>query len=90
MSIFRQVVDVFGQAAYPASPQVTIPFEPREIAFINEDQDDDFFFSLNGADDHGHVFGGDGTTISQRVTRIWLRRGDAGITPTNVAVSAES
>ncbi len=91
MSIFRAEVDVFGVAAYPSSPQVVIPFEPREIRITNEDSSDDIFFSLNGTDDHGHLLGGAATVkVSQRVTKVWLKRGGTGVTPINVNVVAES
>ena len=92
MSVFQQIVDVSGTAAFPASPQVEIPFEPASIGIVNQDPTpgDDIFLSFNGVDDHAQVFGADGVTFHQRVKKIWLRRGSTGTPPTNVQVIAES
>lgn len=92
MSVFSEIVDVSGQSAYPAqdSPQVVIPFEPRSIAIVNEDGVDDAFVSFDGVNDQGHLIGGATTEFSQRVTKVWLRRGDVGTPPTNIQITAES
>lgn len=91
MSVFSEIVDVSGQAAYPTldSPQVVIPFEPRSIAVINEDGVDDAFVSFDGVNDHGHLIGGTATEFKQRVTKVWLKRGAVGSAPTNIQITAE-
>ena len=92
MSVFQQVVDVSGTAAFPTTPQVVIPFEPKSILIINNDPTagDDVFVSFDGVEDHTQIFGADGVTFLQRVKQVWLRRGSIGAPPTNVQVVAES
>jgi hypothetical protein len=92
MSVFQQIVDVSGTAAFPSTPQVQIPFEPLSIGIINQDPtpSDDIILSFDGKNDHAQVFGADGVTFHQRTTKIWLRRGSVGTPPTNVQVIAES
>ena len=65
MSVFQQVVDVSGTAAFPATPQVEIPFEPKSIVIVNNDPTpgDDVFLSFDGVEDHAQVFGADGVTF---------------------------
>ncbi len=92
MSVFEAIVDVSGQAAFPANPQVVIPFEPRTIAVFNEDaaDGDDAFVSFDGQTAVGHVIAGFTIMYEQRVLEVWLRRGVAGSSPTNIQVIAES
>lgn len=92
MSVHRGLVDVSGTAAYPGTPQVVVPFEPIQIAVVNQgpNSGDDIFLSFDGVTDHAQIFGGDGVTFFQRVKKVWLRRGAVGTPPTNVQVIAES
>ena len=93
MSAHAQVVDVSGDAGYPATPQVVIPFVPKCISVLNEDvgTTDDVYVSFDGVNDMGHLIAG--ATIEytlQFVTKVWLRRGAVGTPPTNVQVVAEA
>lgn len=91
MSVHMQQVDVGTVATYPSTPQVQIPFEPRRIAFLNEDSAEDAYASFDGVNDHLHL---PATTAFQfefqRVRNVWLREGAAGTSPTTIQVVAES
>ncbi len=89
MSIHQAEVDVFGVASYPATAQVIVPFQPREILIVNMDTSDDVFVSLDGTTDHAHLLGGDSVKFTQTVKKIFLKRGAVGTTPTNVQVISE-
>jgi hypothetical protein len=93
MATFTQTVDVSGTAAYPASPQVTIPFIPKTITVVCEDSTDDAWVSFDGSTDAAHMVPGtpdQRLVFNQRVTKVWLKRGAAGAAPTNVQVMAEA
>lgn len=91
MSVHRQAVNVASQAAYPTNPQVVIPFEPTEISLHNEDSQDDAYISFDGTTDHLHLTSATAHTFSQRVKRMWLRRGDVNNgSPTTIQVVAEN
>lgn len=92
MSVFQQIVDVSGTAAFPTTPQVTVPFQAKSISVLNEDlgTSDDAFVSFDGQNDMGHLIPGATIQYGQRVTRVWLRRGAVGTAPTNIQVIAES
>lgn len=91
MSVYNQTVDVSGTAAYPSTPQVTIPFEPRRIVLLNEDTADDAYVSLDGQNDHVHLPANTGFAFNfQRVRGVWLKRGVAGTPVTDIQVVAES
>ncbi len=91
MTIVRIEVDVFGQAAYPAEPQMDLEFNPRSVNVINMDQAvaDDVFVSFDGDEDHGRLQGGASLEFRSPTKKVWLRRGAVGISPTNVQVIAE-
>ncbi len=91
MSFFSQRVDVFGVAAFPGTPQVTIPFEPKRIQFVNEDTTDDAFVSFDGSTEDLRLVPGSPVTLEQRgLKRIWLKRGAVGTTPTEIQIIVES
>lgn len=91
MSIHRQSVNVYNVTAFPSDPQVVVPFEPRSIMIINQDEDGDAIeFSFDGTNVHGRlVSSSPGIVLNQLAKRLWLRSVLAGTSPTNVEVIAE-
>lgn len=90
MSVARFEVNVFPDAAYPSTPQVQAPFEPRSIVIINQDATDDVFASFDGVTDHVQLLGSDSIRfIFQRARNLFLRKGAVGTDPTNVQVIVE-
>lgn len=93
MSAFEQIVDISGQAGFPATPQVVIPFEPRSLEILNEDitDGDAVFVSFDGKEDMGHILAGMSIRYQQRITKVWFRIDPAtDSAPTNLQVVAES
>ena len=91
MSVHSEIVDVSGTAAFPATAQIEILFEPRRIVVTNEDASDDAFVSLDGTtNDEVHLTASASISFEfQRVRKVWLRRGVVGTPATNVQVVAE-
>lgn len=91
MAVHMQVVNVFGVPAYdPVTPQVVAPFQGKSVLVILEDLLEDAYVSLDGEHDHAHLVPGTpaaGIVFDQPVSKVWLRRGVVGITPTNVQVT---
>lgn len=79
MSVYQQSVSV-SDAAFPGTPQVIVPFEPRTITVINESAAAKAFVSMDGVNDQGHLIGSAVIEYGQRVTKVWLRR-DGGASP---------
>jgi len=89
MSVYRQVADIAGVVAFPATAQVEIPFEPIGTTIVNQ-SNDDVEMSFNGIDVHGTLLRGNGLRFQQRAKRVWLRRVSPGAAATPVEVIAES
>lgn len=93
MSIHRQSVNVYNVTAFPTDPQVEIPFEPRSIMVINQDQDGDAVeISFDGVNVHARLLyqgPSSGLVFNQLARRVWLRSVGAGTSPTDVEVIAE-
>lgn len=86
-----QTVDVSGAASYPTTPQVTVPFTPRELLVIVEDATDDVFVSFDGTNDAAHMvpgFGSQALKFKEPGARVWFRRGTV-VAPTMVQVISE-
>ncbi len=93
MSVFAQTVDVHGTTAFPATPQVIVPFQARKITVINEDLTDDVVHvSFDGKDVHGILNPLIPDTVkleyTQNVTKVWLLA-PAGASTTNVQIIVE-
>jgi len=85
MSAYQQTVDIAADTSYPTDPQVELPFEPKQVLFVNEDNAATLFVSFDGKEDQGKLLAGNGVTFFQRARRIWLRRsGGGGTVPINV------
>ena len=78
MSAYQETFDIAADTAYPSSPQVEIPFEPRQVLIVNEDSAATLSFSYDGKDDQGRLLAGNGVTVFQRVRRLWLKRTGGG------------
>lgn len=92
MSVHYQETDASGVAAYPADPQITIPFPPKRTIVLNQDVDgtDDIYFSFDGVNDHGHLLAGKQIELQQRGgTKVWIRAGATDTSPTVVSVWGE-
>lgn len=93
MSIHRQSVDVYNVTDFPSDPQVEIPFEPRSIMVINQDQDGDTIeVSFDGVTVHARMLyqgPSAGLVFNQPARRLWLRSAAVGTSPTDVEVIAE-
>lgn len=88
MSLYSQIVDTSGAAAYPADPQVALTFEPRRFVIINEDATNTSYVSFDGSTDHVHLPGGAVVTLEhQHAKNLWLKRDSTG---GDVQVIAES
>ncbi len=87
MSAFSDII-VVSDLAFPATPQVVIPFEPKSITIINESTMQQGFVSFDGVNDQGHLLGRAVIEYEQRVTKVWLRKG--GGANINIQVLAES
>jgi hypothetical protein len=88
MSVHRDLVDLNGVAAFPADPQVEIPFEPISIAVMNQ-SNSDVELSFDGSEVHGTLLDGNGIEFRQRARKLWLRRTAPGAVSTLVEVIAE-
>lgn len=84
MSQYTTTIDTAGVAAYPVGPQVTIPFEPKEIVFQGETAAKDHLVSFDGVNDSARVMDPAANQVGSRVvitgkpyTKIWLKAGPA-------------
>ena len=87
MAVERIAVDCGGVTTYPTNPQAVIPFSPKSITVISDDND--CYVSLDGVNDHCHLAGsGAAVKFDQHGKSVWLREGAAN-THVNVQVIAE-
>lgn len=93
MSIHRQNVNVYNVTDFPTEPQVVIPFEPRSIMVVNQDEDGDAVeISFDGVTVHARLLNtgpSAGLVLNQLSQRLWIRSVLAGTDTTNVEVIAE-
>jgi hypothetical protein len=81
MTIQQQAVDVSAQAAYVATPDVSLGFEPTSIFIINEHASAQIAVSFDGVTDHVVCTPNTpsaGLRVFQRNKKIWCRRVGAG------------
>lgn len=90
MSVKMERIDVFGQTAFPTTPQIEWPFEPKEVSVFNEDDTDTVALSFDGQEDHGVLIARSAQTYRNRGLKVWLRSVGAGTTPITVQVIAEN
>lgn len=92
MAQFSALVNVAGLAAYPPSPQVTVPFTPKAILIVDEHATEPVFVSFDGKEDHGRLTPGVLPAVEwhQRSPFVWLRPSSAGTaSPVNVRIMVE-
>lgn len=81
MSAFSQAVDVDGVAAYPATPQVIIPFEPVATLCVDEHASSLVDVSFDGVNDAGRLTPGvlAGVSWDRQGTRVWLKQSGGAV-----------
>lgn len=94
MSAYSVLINV-ANAAYGAlsAPSVTIPFQPKTITIVNEDDVDSVDVSFDGVDTHATLVPAKpdaGMVFRQSVTRVWLKYTAVPAGTLNVRVMAES
>lgn len=78
MSVHSVLATLTSVSAYPATPQVDVPFLPDSLAFKVESGTPGVLISFDGVSDHLHVVAGDLlVTLRTRCRKVWLKE-DAG------------
>lgn len=83
MSNYMVRVNCSALTAYAAqtAPDVTIPFEPKRVAIVNESAVIAVFASFDGIADHARLTPGQptqGLQFENGATKIWFKREAAG------------
>jgi len=87
-----QTANVSGLSAYPASPQVTIPFDPTGVLIVNEHATEVVFISFDGTNNHGKLIPGTMSAVEwkYRGRKVWIKPTSSGTaSPVNVSVISE-
>lgn len=92
MSAYQQLVDLIAAGTYPATPQVSIPFDIGSLGVVNEGTTEIVFISFDGQNDHGRLhptYNPSAIWDRQSGTRkVWLRS-TAGGAPVSANVMIE-
>lgn len=92
MSAYSLVVTTTGVVTYPASPQISLGFEPDEYLFINESAAENIFYSFDGINDHGMMDPGEPSeAISWRTKakKVWFRSATGAASTVRVSASTD-
>lgn len=89
-------LNVAAQAAYPSTPQVTIPFPPTSIAVVVEEDPATGYgcvVSFDGTNDAGTLLAGRPSAAlewrGQSYTKVWIKRAGVSAGTINVRVMAD-
>lgn len=86
MSAQSTVVTLTGISAYPATPQVTVPFKPDAYYIRVESGTPGVYISFDGVNDFLHVVPLDALVpIQTKAQKVWLKEDGAGASTCRVS-----
>lgn len=92
MAIYGTTLDVTAVTAFPTLPNITIPFQPRSIAIVNENLATAIEVSFDGVNVHARLTPGlpsAGMVFGQKSEKVWLRAAVGGGTSVVARLTAE-
>lgn len=79
MSVHSTIATLTSVSAYPASPQVEVPFLPDALYLKVESGTPGVLVSFDGVNDHLHIVPDDLLVLVRtRCTKVWLKEDTAG------------